>query len=376
MSALRPPLGKASPGAFLRNAWQKKPLLIRQAIPSFAGLLERTTLLSLSARDDVESRLIERSPRWAVTHGPLPARAFRGLPPRDWTLLVNGLNLVLPAAEQLLRRFAFVPYSRLDDVMVSYAMPGGGVGPHVDSYDVFLLQGPGRRRWRLAPPRRWVLAEGQPLRLLENFRHTLEYVLEPGDMLYLPPDWGHDGVALDECWTYSIGFRAPRGEELAAGFLDYLHERGLPAATYRDPGRRPAPHPGLLDPHMLQYAAQALSRIRWTRADVAAFLGRHLSEPKQQVVFEPPRRALGPAAFHARARRTGLRLDTRSMLLVHGRSVFINGEEHRVDAGARGVLLGLADARCLPGAALTGAAPWDLLHDWYRQGWVLTGASA
>src|SRR5262249_39683694 len=155
-------------------------------------------------------------------------------PGADWTLLVNGVNHHAAAAERLLRRFAFLSQARLDDVMVSYAAPGGGVGPHVDSYDVFLVQGAGRRLSRIEPPREFPLVEGAPLKLIEGFAPEDEYLLEPGDLLYLPPGWGHDGIALDECFTCSVGFRAPRGAELGAAFLDYLHERGMPDAQYRD----------------------------------------------------------------------------------------------------------------------------------------------
>jgi 50S ribosomal protein L16 3-hydroxylase len=373
MSLARPPLGGLSAAAFLRDYWQKRPLLIRQAVPGFAGVLDRRALFGLAAQDDAEARLIRRSPRWRVDPGPLEPQALGRLGRRNWTLLLNGLNLLNRDAERLLRRFAFIPWSRLDDVMVSYATDGGGVGPHVDSYDVFLLQGPGRRRWRIAPPRKWRLADNAPLRLIEGFRHATEYVLEPGDMLYLPPDWGHDGVALGECWTYSVGFRAPRGRELAAAFLDFLHERGLPDAVYRDADRRPQAHAGRLDAHMIGFAAQALSRIRWNRADVAAFLGGYLSEPKPQVVFRAPRRPLPVAAFRARAGREGVCLDARSLLLVHAGTAFLNGEAHALARTARPALLTLADARCAGPEALGRGTPWALLYDWYLQGWVHPG---
>src|SRR6185436_10941986 len=182
----------------------------------------------------------------------------------NWTILVNGVNHHVPAADALLRRFAFVPQARLDDVMVSYATPGGGVGPHVDSYDVFLIQGPGRRRWTVG---------------------GRTFVAGPGDLLYLPPGREHDGVALEPCTTYSIGFRAPRGAELGAAFLDWLHERGLPDAAYRDPALAPAVRPARIPADMLAFCEKVLKRIKWSRADVAEFLGRYLSQPKAHVVF-------------------------------------------------------------------------------------------
>src|SRR5579871_2031365 len=197
-------LGGLTPRAFLRGYWQKRPLLVRGALQQLAAargeLCDLRTLAALAARDEVESRMVERrGRRWKTAHGPFPRFHLRK---SGATLLVSGINLHLAAADALLRRFAFIPQARLDDVMVSYASPGGGVGPHVDSYDVFLLQGPGRRRWTW-----WFSSKRQST------------VVESGDLLYLPPGVKHDGVALEPCFTYSIGFRAPRGAELGAAFL-------------------------------------------------------------------------------------------------------------------------------------------------------------
>ena len=209
-------LGGLSPQAFLRRHWQKRPLLVRAALPDCGNIVTNSALRTLAARDDVESRLVERRHgRFHVTHGPIPRSRMPRAAAGSWTLLVNGVNHHNARAEELLRRFAFIPQARLDDVMVSYAARGGGVGPHLDSYDVFLIQGQGRRRWRLAkarPERRpFPLVADAPLKLIAGFRAEEEVVLEAGDLLYLPPGWGHDGVALDPCVTYSIGFRAPRG---------------------------------------------------------------------------------------------------------------------------------------------------------------------
>src|SRR5918994_6916140 len=227
-----PLLGGLTARDFLRRYWQKRPLFVRDALPQFHGVVDARTLSGLAARDDVESRIVERrGKRRETAHGPFSVARSISLKPNS-TILVNGVNHHVPAADELLQRFAFVPQARLDDVMVSYATPGGGVGPHVDSYDVFLLQGAGRRAWRVANQR---------------------LVAQPGDLLYLPPGLRHDGVALERCFTYSIGFRAPRGAELGAAFLDWLHERGLPDARYRDPGLRPATKPARIPPEMNLY---------------------------------------------------------------------------------------------------------------------------
>ena len=224
-------LGGLTARDFLARYWQKRPLFVRDALPGFHGLIERRGLEALATRDDVESRIVERARNGRATrHGPF-ARVT--LEKTHSTLLVNGVNLHVTAADDLLQRFAFVPQARLDDVMVSFATRGGGVGPHVDRYDVFLLQGSGRRAWRF-----------------ENKR----IVAGPGDLLYLPPGVRHDGVALEPCFTYSIGFRAPRGIVLVAAFLDWLHERGLTDAEYRDPGLAPARRAGEVPKQLISFS--------------------------------------------------------------------------------------------------------------------------
>jgi 50S ribosomal protein L16 3-hydroxylase len=364
-------LGGLSPRGFLARHWQRRPLLVRGALPGFRDLIDENGLARMVRREDVESRLIERRRGcWMLTHGPLTAARLRQARDCAWTVLVSGLNLHLPAAEHLLRRFDFIPQARLDDVMVSIASAGGGVGPHEDAYDVFLLQGRGRRRWRLSRPRRFTFVPRAPLRLIENFVADEELLAEPGDLLYLPPGWGHDGVALEPSITYSIGFRAPLGEELAAAFLDWLHARGLPRARYRDAGLRPSRHPARLPPAMIDYAQGTLARIRWTRGDVGRFLGEYLSTPKPQVVFHAPRPALSPAAFNARLRRARVVLDPRTQLLAHGGTLFVNGERLELPLARRRVLSALADARWLDGARLARAALGQLLYAWYRQGFL------
>ena len=331
-------LGGLGPRDFLRRYWQKRPFFVRGALPGFTGLegemRDLRILFALAKRDDVESRIVEQ--RRDTRHGPFKAVSLKKT---HSTLLVNGVNLHVPAADALLQRFAFISQARLDDVMVSYATPGGGVGPHADRYDVFLLQGPGRRAWRV-----------------QNKR----YVAGPGDLLYLPPGVRHDGVALERCFTYSIGFRAPRGVELAAAFLDWLHQRGLPDADFRDPGPLPAARPGEIPREMRIFSANVLGRIRWSRADTARFLGEYLSEPKAHVVFRPGsgRRSLA---------RSTVRLDAKTRLLYSGARFFINGESI---AASRKELRILADRRTAPGALLARAGLGGLISRWQRAGYV------
>ncbi|MCX7960293.1 MAG: cupin domain-containing protein [Burkholderiales bacterium] len=361
-----PLLGGLTPRQFLRRHWQKTPLLVRRALPGFAGVIGRRALFALAARPYAEARLVERrGARWRVTEAPIaPARLARA-GARDWTLLVNAVEHHAPAAERLLRRFAFLPQWRLDDVMVSYAAPGGGVGPHWDAYDVFLVQARGRRLWRLARPRAFRTVEGAPLRLIADFRAEEEYLLEPGDLLYLPPGWGHDGIALEPCMTCSVGMRAPQGEELAAAFLDHLHERGLPAADYRDPDRAPAARPAHIDRRLLEHAARLLAAIRWRRADVAEFLGRYLSAPRASAVFAPRR-----ARPRVPLERCDAVLDARSRMLYRGAQVFLNGESYRVARRQRAPLARLADRRRAPGRLLARAGLAPLVYDWYGAGWL------
>ncbi len=366
-------MGGATATRFLSRYWQKRPLLVRQAIPGFRSILSWKELVSLAARDDVESRLVLRDRgRWTLEHGPFRRRDLTALPSRNWTLLVQGVNLHVAAADALLRLFSFIPHARLDDLMVSYAAPGGGVGPHVDSYDVFLLQGDGRRRWRIGRQRDLALKPRLPLKVLARFRPQHECVLEPGDMLYLPPDVAHDGVAIDVCSTYSIGFRAPSAQELATGFLDWLRDSLSLDGRYRDPDLAWSREPARVGRDLRAYAARTLSRVAWDEGTIARFLGAFLTEPKPAVTFAPPRRPLSPAAFAARAARAGLRLDSRTQLLYDANHLFVNGDAARPPAGERDTLRRLANARAL-GAGAIGPAAARLLYRWYRDGFLHFG---
>jgi 50S ribosomal protein L16 3-hydroxylase len=365
------PLGTLSPRSFLARYWQRDALLVRQAIAGFVGFATLHDLVRLAARDDVESRLVIRTgSRYELAHGPFRRSDFKALPPRGWTLLVQGLNLHSDEADALLRAFAFVPYARLDDVMVSYAAPGGGVGPHFDSYDVFLLQGAGRRRWRYGRQADLSLREGLPVKVLRRFTPTNDEVLAPGDMLYLPPSFAHDGVAVDPCTTYSIGFRAAAHDELAQAFLDHLRDRVAIPGRYEDAGLRPARDPARIDAAMQRRAARVLARIRWSPRDVACFLGEFLSEPKHNVYFDPPERPLSLRAFASAARRRGLRLDRRAQWLFDDDALYINGEARAWPRDARSAFAALANTRSLTAAQVSSLANDALatLHDDYRHG--------
>jgi 50S ribosomal protein L16 3-hydroxylase len=364
-------LGPMPVATFMRRYWQRRPLLVRQALRDFVAPIDRERLFALARRDDVESRLVTSFSGWRLRHGPL--RALPSLRRPRWTLLVQGVDCHDERAAALLARFRFVPDARLDDLMVSYATDGGGVGPHVDAYDVFLLQARGRRRWRIGPCRDARLRPGLPLAILQRFEPSDEWVLEPGDLLYLPPGVAHEGTAIGaDCITCSIGFRAPAWRELLDPWLDTLSGRWQPRGRYRDPGAPPTRHPGRLPPQMIDAAFAALTRLRPRRDDAARMLLAELTEPKPQIVFEPPRRSLPLARLAELAARRGLRLDRRTRMLYAGGRVAINGEVFEVQAPERRHLQVLADRRALSPHALRrlDRATMRRLWDWYRAGWL------
>ena len=354
--------------------WQKRSLLIRGAYPHLDDGLSLERLIDLACRDDVEARLVvRRRGRYSLAHGPFVRRDFRALPKEGWTLLVQGVNRVDAACDRLLRRFAFVPYARLDDVMVSYAAPGGGVGPHCDSYDVFLLQGSGRRRWRYGPQKDLALVPRAELKLLRRFSPQHDAVLEPGDMLYLPPGVAHEGVAVDPCVTYSIGFRAPTHAEIVQAFLDFLRdELELPDRQYADPDAMPTRTPARVDPAMRRRVMTMLAAIRWTPRDVDRFLGCFLSTPAPVVRFEARARAASKRMFTTAIAVRGLALDPAAQLLYDDASFYLNGEALAIGTSGSDALRRLANRRML-GASECRALPETLrgvLYEWYRHGFI------
>ena len=376
VNAALPLLGGISPATFMQRHWQKKPLLVRQAMAGVKPPMSRAALFDLAGSEDAESRLVVRAEgAWQVRTGPVPRRALPPVSRPGWTLLVQGLDLHVPAAHELLSCFRFIPAARLDDLMVSWASPGGGVGPHVDSYDVFLLQVQGQRRWRVGKVKDAAFVEGAPLKLLRHFEPTQEWLLEPGDMLYLPPGWGHDGVAESgDCMTCSIGFRAPAAGELARELLMRLADEGdeddgtsAAAALYRDPQQPATATPGALPDGLLQFARAALERQLSEPDALARVFGEMLTEPKPQVWFD------------AGAPRTpgGVRLNARSRMLYDDRHVYINGEALRAGGRDASLMRKLADTRALGAAdcARLSAPAAALLDDWVAAGWARQDAA-
>ncbi len=360
-------LGGLSPARFMRLHWQKSPLLVRQAWPGVQAPMPRAGLFDLAGRAEVESRLLIRDGEaWRLRRGPIPRSALPPLKQAGWTLLVQGLDLHCDAAWAMRQRFAFAGQARLDDVMVSYASDGGGVGPHLDAYDVFLLQLQGARRWRVGRVADRRLVEGAPVKLLRHFEPEFDWLLQPGDMLYVPPLWGHDGVAVGACMTASIGFRAPRRSDLARDLLGQLADdtetperepplRDRPAQASATPGRVPA--------GLRQAAQAAVLRAIHRPEALDRALGQHLSEPKPQVWFD---------AGQALGRRVGLCLDRRSRMLYDDRHLFVNGEAFVCAGQDAAALRQLADSGVMTAAEAAGLSrqAWALLSDWAQAGWL------
>ncbi len=364
-------LGGLSPEQFMKRHWEKKPLLVRQAIPGFSALLERGELFDLAQRDEVESRLIAQAdrrgkPGWQFRRGPFARRSLPPLKQPNWTLLLQGMDLHHAGVHQLMQQFRFVPEARLDDLMISYATDGGGVGPHFDSYDVFLLQAHGQRRWRYGRQKDLSLVPGMPLKILSNFVPEFDEVLNPGDMLYLPPRYAHDGIAVGECMTYSIGFRSPNRGELARELLQRLAEDApdlAGEAIYRDPQQAAVSSPGAIPQALHDFARDAMWSALKDPQALACVLGEYLTEPKANVWFE---------GGIARSDFTSLVLDQRTRMMYDARHIFINGEGFRASGRDAALMRRLADERRLDGALLAGASDdaRSLLLGWMEAGWV------
>lgn len=382
-----PLLGGLSPREFMRDVWQRKPLLIRQAIPGFKPAITLDDIKTLARRDEAESRLIWHDDKkgWKMKTGPFTRLSL----PRQvaWTLLVQSVDLHDDATAALMRRFRFIADARLDDVMISIANDGGGVGPHYDSYDVFLLQAHGQRRWRISTQADLSLEPGLPLKILSNFEAEHEYVLDPGDMLYLPPHVCHDGAAIGDCMTISIGFRAPSQASLARGLLEasadqvsaqYWGEPGLYGETplvgadlsglYSDAGAEATRTPAALPAALIQATLNTLNKVRLDEAVAARFLGQWLTHLPDSALFEPMESP--PSLAEAPPKAGRLVLDRCTRLMYFEDQLFINGEIAPIASQA--TLRQLADERELPCTAME---PLDnvtrtMLDEWLDEGWL------
>jgi 50S ribosomal protein L16 3-hydroxylase len=279
-------LGGITAREFLRDFFQ------RQAIPDFESPIDADELAGLALEEEVESRLvIEHGERpWELRRGPFAEDAFSTLPEREWTLLVQAVDQFVPEVADLLEQFRFLPSWRIDDVMISFAAPGGSVGPHFDNYDVFLLQAQGKRNWKIGQmcSSQSPLLQHADLRILAEFEETAEWVLEPGDMLYLPPRLAHFGIAEDDCMTYSVGFRAPSAAEVLTHFTDFLSQYLTDEERYTDADAQP-----VSDPHQIQ--SDALDRLKSLLAEhmsdermLLTWFGQFMTEPRYPELVAGP----------------------------------------------------------------------------------------
>jgi 50S ribosomal protein L16 3-hydroxylase len=333
-------LGGITAREFLRDYWQKKPLLIRQAIPDFESPIDADELAGLALEEEVESRLvIEHGERpWELRRGPFAEDAFSTLPEREWTLLVQAVDQFVPEVAELLEHFRFLPSWRIDDVMISFAAPGGSVGPHFDNYDVFLLQAQGKRNWKIGQMcnSESPLLQHADLRILAEFEQSEEWVLEPGDMLYLPPRLAHFGIAEDDCMTYSVGFRAPSAAEVLTHFTDFLSQYLTDDERYTDADAQP-----VSDPHQIQ--GDALDRLKSLLAEhmsdermLLTWFGQFMTEPRypemvagEELVEEDFIASLEDGAILVRnpsARMAWSEVDDDVLLFASGQSRYLPGK--------------------------------------------------
>jgi 50S ribosomal protein L16 3-hydroxylase len=351
-------IGNLTAEQFLRQHWQQSPLLIRNAFPGFQSPISADELAGLACEAEVESRLVQGrvGSTWSLEHGPFEEERLAGMPDRDWTLLVQDVDKWVPEVAELLAPFRALPDWRIDDIMISFAAPGGSVGPHTDQYDVFLLQAQGRRRWQISERFDPSLLPDVDLKLLQDFVPEQEFICEPGDVLYLPPNVAHYGLALDAALTFSIGFRAPDQRELMHGLVEELVARSLVDLRFRDPARTPAQRPSrLAEGDLQQLRALVRGGLALGDDELDGFLGRYLTRPKPNLEAEAtPGDATQLERKLARGARLGKRLGARLLLLPRADALwlFADGREHRVELDALDWLEPLADGASFDAAAL------------------------
>ena len=292
--------GSLTPSEFLRDYWQKKPLLIRQALPGFIPELDADDIAGLASDELAESRLVTGSfPEhdWNLRYGPFTETDFASLPEVNWTLLVQDVEKHYPPVHSLLDEFSFLPSWRIDDLMVSVAGPGGSVGPHVDQYDAFLVQAEGTRRWQFTVTFDPALVQGCELNVLQSFTPEQEWVLEPGDMLYLPPGVAHHGVALDQSMTWSIGMRAPSTADLLQALGDWLAQNRAEGQRYGDSGMPLPDRVGEIDAAAINRFHHMLGQVANDGVDFRSFLGSFLSSDRLAHEPAPPAEQLDVQAL-------------------------------------------------------------------------------
>jgi 50S ribosomal protein L16 3-hydroxylase len=341
-------LGKTSINDFLKNYWQKKPLLIKNAIANFESPITESDLFTIAQNEEAVSRLIEhKQDIWQVKYGPFKKSDLPKKTNIPWTILVQNINHYLPFAESFLNLFKFIPYARLDDLMISYATKKGSVGPHFDSYDVFLFQAQGIREWKISDQKKFTLDKKSSIKIITNFKSKNSWVLKPGDMLYLPPNIGHWGISQsDDCLTYSIGFRAPATFEIQSKFLDFIQDHLITNENeiYKDPNLAPQKNPAEISSNMTKAMRNIVDRLRWDKSSINHFIGQLLSEPIENSIFET-RKPLSLKAFEKSIVHKTLRLNSKTRMLFIKNNFYINGEFIKIDKKYTSFLKQLANDR-------------------------------
>jgi len=384
-------LGKYNYSEFLTEYWQKQPLLIKNAIPGFQCPITGDELAGLACEYDVESRLVlehiipNQASRWELRHGPFDESAFSQLPASHWTLLVQECNKHVPALAVLLERFRFIPDWRVDDVMVSYAAPNGSVGPHIDQYDVFLLQGAGQRQWQIDCRKQaetnWL--PDSELRILQEFNSEQQWLLEPGDMLYLPPGVAHYGVAQGECMTLSIGFRAPSHYDLLSAFAeDQFADISDPflIPRYQDPDLTLQQHSGEITSQAMQNIIEILQSYTREPRDIKSWFGRYITQSSQHTDQQPPDPPYDAMSLqsalqqHAAVTRSEF---ARYAFITHNAkraSLFIDGKEYLLTQQLQELAPLICDRRCFDSQLLMSYLSIEngraLLLEWFNLGYL------
>lgn len=365
------PLGGMSVQTFLSEYWHKKPLLIRNAIPNFRAFFTPQDVMNAMLDEHIETRLIHQHTEkgWQLNFGPFKKKQIPKLNQSNWTALVQGVDVVDARGYALLNLFRFIPDARLDDLMVSLATDGGGVGPHYDSYDVFLLQAHGQRHWSIAQEQDLSIVPDIPVKILQHFNPTESFVLNPGDMLYLPPQYAHDGVAVGECMTYSIGFRAPTYQDIGQSLLSFVADNVELDGRYEDAHLQYQTTPAQLPNDMVDDVYEHLQSLKWDKSWVAECLGCYLTEPKPTVWLECEK-SLSFKEFKKKCLGEYVVLAAGSRMLYHSPWIFINGEHLVAEGQDEQDLKQLADSKQLKMSDKISHDCWQLLHNWYEQGWL------
>ncbi len=341
-------LGKISNDVFLKKYWQKKPLLIRDAIKNFKSPITEKDLFRIAQNENAISRLIEfKRGIWQVKYGPFKKLDLPKKINTPWTILVQNMNHHLPFAESFLNLFKFIPYARLDDLMVSFATKKGSVGPHFDSYDVFLFQAKGEREWKISEQKKFSLDKKSAIKIITNFKVKNTWVLKPGDLLYLPPNVGHWGVSQsDDCLTYSIGFRAPGTFEIQSKFLDFIQDNLITNKNnlYRDPNLNLQKNPAEINSNMIKKIQRIVNQLRWNTNSINNFIGQLLTEPIEGAVFETSK-SMTAEVFIKDLIKKPLKLNPKTRMLFIKNNFYINGELIEADKKSIMYLKQLANDR-------------------------------